>query len=340
MDKASIDTILAPVSDESACGNDLEYDPAFTALEACARSKAEQQFGDSIIPAVEPDWRLVSTQAVELMQRSKDVRVAVLAVRASTRMQGIQGFVQGIQTLRELLARYWQDIHPQLDASDNNDPTMRLNALAPLTDSDMLLQDLHEAKIGAARGAASLSVRDMEVAAGKLSARDGDTALTAAQVQGLLGDILTADPALKDICCTAADVVSQLQNMINERVGGDFAVDFKALRDVAAVVQHAAKSLDGTTSDDSGEQLASDAQSGNPGGNANRSVMGQLASRQDAIQTLDKVIRYLEQTEPGNPAPLLIKRAQRLIGVSFIDIMSDLAPDALGTIENITGRPP
>jgi len=63
-----------------------------------------------------------------------------------------------------------------------------------------------------------------------------------------------------------------------------------------------------------------------------------LRSRQDAISALDRVITYLEQTEPGNPAPLLIKRAQRLIGVSFLEIMSDLAPDALGSIENITGR--
>jgi type VI secretion system protein ImpA len=56
------------------------------------------------------------------------------------------------------------------------------------------------------------------------------------------------------------------------------------------------------------------------------------------LQTLDRVIRYLEQTEPGNPAPLLIARAKKLIGVSFLEIMADLAPNALDTIEAVTGK--
>ena len=54
----------------------------------------------------------------------------------------------------------------------------------------------------------------------------------------------------------------------------------------------------------------------------------------------DIQIDGLQRTEPGNPAPLLIQRAKRLVGVSFLDIMADLAPDALQSIENITGRPP
>lgn len=55
---------------------------------------------------------------------------------------------------------------------------------------------------------------------------------------------------------------------------------------------------------------------------------------------LDRVIRYLEQAEPGNPAPLLIERAKKLIGVSFLEIMANLAPNAMDTIETVTGRRP
>ena len=55
---------------------------------------------------------------------------------------------------------------------------------------------------------------------------------------------------------------------------------------------------------------------------------------------LDRVIAYLTKTEPGNPAPLLIERAKQLIGVSFLDIMANLAPNALETIETVTGRRP
>jgi len=66
-------------------------------------------------------------------------------------------------------------------------------------------------------------------------------------------------------------------------------------------------------------------------------VRGEIGTRQDAIQMLDRVIAYLERTEPGNPAPLLIERAKKLIGVSFLDIIANLAPDAMNTIEHVTG---
>lgn len=50
-----VEALQAPISEASPCGDDLEYDPAFTALAAAAQGKPEQQFGDTVIPAVEPE---------------------------------------------------------------------------------------------------------------------------------------------------------------------------------------------------------------------------------------------------------------------------------------------
>jgi type VI secretion system protein ImpA len=52
-----VETLLAPISAEAPCGENLEYDPAYVALEGLVRGKPEQQVGDKIIPAEEPDWR-------------------------------------------------------------------------------------------------------------------------------------------------------------------------------------------------------------------------------------------------------------------------------------------
>lgn len=330
--------ILAPVSEALPCGEDLEYDAAFTALEAAARPKAEQQFGDSVIPEVPPEWRSVQSQAQDLMQRTKDVRVAVLLLRAATRIDGITGFVTGLQVLNRLLEQYWEQIHPQLDADDDNDPTMRLNALAPLTDSEMVLRDLHEARIGTSRSLGPVLVRDVELAFGKLTPRDGEAVHSAAQIEGALGEIFESLPSAREACATAADGVTQLQANINSRVGSFQAVDFKPLRDIAIVAQQVARGSGTADQDASIQTDAGDDAQASGSAPARATLHGEIQSRQDALNTLDRVIRYLEQTEPGNPAPLLIKRAQRLIGVSFLDIMSDLAPDALSSIENITGR--
>ena len=105
-----IESLLAPISEASQCGDDLEYDPAFTALELAAKGKPEQQFGDTVIPAVDPEWPQVLDQAQTLLQRSKDVRPAVLWLRAATHLHDLNGFTLGLQLLTALVERYWADL--------------------------------------------------------------------------------------------------------------------------------------------------------------------------------------------------------------------------------------
>ncbi|MGE5171379.1 MAG: type VI secretion system protein TssA, partial [Rudaea sp.] len=66
-------------------------------------------------------------------------------------------------------------------------------------------------------------------------------------------------------------------------------------------------------------------------------AVGAMRSRQDALRALDAVCEFLSRNEPSNPAPLLIRRAQRLIGSDFLDIMRDLAPESLVQINAIAG---
>ncbi len=332
----SMAALLAPVSDALPCGEDLEYDAAFIALEVASRSKTEQQFGDSVIPAVEPEWRAVAEQAQELLRRTKDVRVAILLLRASTRLQGLAGFSMGLQLLSSLLDAYWDSVHPQLDVDDDNDPTMRLNAIAPLVDPEMALRDLHDARVGTARSLGVVTVRDIELAFGRLSPKDGQTSFTTTQVEGAISEIRATDPEALELGAGIRDQIDQLKALLDSRVGGAQQLDFKALRDIATLLRQTCSASPAEAESDSNAQ---DVTGQEP--EANRPAAGgsgQIRNRQDAMSTLDRVIAYLEQAEPGNPAPLLIKRAQRLIGVSFLEIMSDLAPEALGSIENITGR--
>jgi type VI secretion system protein ImpA len=55
------------------------------------------------------------------------------------------------------------------------------------------------------------------------------------------------------------------------------------------------------------------------------------------IVTLDKIIDYYRANEPSSPVPLLLQRAKRLVSVGFIDILRDIAPDALAQAEMVTG---
>ncbi len=334
----SVEALLNPISEELPSGSDLEYDPAYMALEADARPKAEQQFGDTVIPAVEPEWRSLIGSATDLLQRTKDVRVAVLALRAATRTQGMQGFALGLNLTVGLIERFWDTIHPQLDAEDNNDPTMRINALAPLTDSSMLLRDAYDCLVGTSRNVGPVRVRDIAIANNKLAAGSGDPGYSAAQIEGALQDIHAADPAALEAAISTAAAVQKLETIIEEKTGRSDTIDIKPLRTITHLLRQACQSATGAAGAEADGQDAGDGTGPSTGGGG--AIRGEINSRQDALLMLDKVISYLERSEPGNPAPLLIKRAKRLVGVSFMDIMADLAPDAVSSIQIVTGRPP
>lgn len=80
-------------------------------------------------------------------------------------------------------------------------------------------------------------------------------------------------------------------------------------------------------------------EAGQPAPEAPKPARGEITTRQDAVLMLDKIIAYLERTEPANPAPLLLRRAHRLMTMSFVDIIKDLAPESLAKIEALSGLP-
>ena len=338
----SIESLLSPISEALPSGDDLEYDAAFTALEADAQPKVEQQFGDTLIPAVEPEWRALTGRATDLLKRSKDVRVGVLTLRAATRTQGIEGFSLGLTLLVGLVDRFWDTLHPQLDADEDNDPTMRMNALAPLSDSSMVLRDLHDCVLGTSRAVGAIRVRDIAIVQNKLGATGKDPAYTLPQVTDALLDIYSTNPLVFEVAIGTAALAQQLETLIEAKTGRADQIDLKPLRAITHLLRNVCQATVSAANPEADAPAEPDAD-GNAAPGAARAVggpmRGEISTRQDALQMLDKVIAFLEKTEPGNPAPMLIKRAKRLVGVSFIDIMNDLAPDAINSIQNITGKP-
>ncbi|HEX5175868.1 MAG TPA: hypothetical protein VFV83_02510, partial [Chthoniobacteraceae bacterium] len=76
------------------------------------------------------------------------------------------------------------------------------------------------------------------------------------------------------------------------------------------------------------------AQNGGGGGSGN------IQSRQDVIRMLDKLCDYYSRAEPSSPVPLLLRRAQRLAEMNFLEIIGDLSPEALAPVQNVTGVKP
>lgn len=324
-----IEALLTEISPDAPCGADLEYDAEFMALDQAAQGKPEQQFGETIIPAVEPDWNDVRARAEALFSRTKDLRVAMLLTRASLNESGLAGLGEGLSLTRQLLTRYWDQVYPLVDAGD--DATMRLNVLSSLTDADGLLRDARASHVIPPGPKGRLTVRDVLVAQGKLPALPENT-LSLAQIQAMIreaGEAQSASVTAVQACLTAAN---ETQTLLNERLGTDRSLDLRPLIDLLSVL---AKTCDPAPAE--GAAAGEGAASVEPSAAGAVFAVGDIRSREDAIRALERVCEFIERAEPSNPAPLLIRRAQRLISKNFIEIIEDLAPGSLDTIKGIAG---
>lgn len=334
MNGLDVQALLAPISEERPCGDDLEYDAAFMALEDAARGKPEQQFGDTVIPAQDPDWRAMRQGALDLMNRTRDLRLAVHLLRADTRMNGFTGFAQGLQLIRGLLDQHWDHVYPMLDVDDDHDPTMRLNALAPLSDGETVLADLRQARIG--REPRGVTVRQLELAAGRAEPTEGELVLGEAAVREALAALMAEDADLAEALRSVHETVRGIEAVIGERAGGTAGPDLSPLRQMVRMIDDLVQ-----RASDGGEASATSVGEA-PGGAAEPGAPaaggpGVLRTREDVQRALDRVCEWIERHEPTNPAPLLIRRAQRLMGKNFLDIIRDLAPDGLSEVERIAG---
>lgn len=342
----TIEEWLQPVSSDSPCGPNLEYDADFLKLEEAARATPDQEFGrdggEAIrIQGANADWREVQRLAEGLLARSKDLRVAVYLCRALLHNEGFAGGVTGLALVEGLLETFWDGLHPELDADDNDDPTMRLNALVPLGALEAVVGDLRASFVLRSRSRGELRVRDIEIAQGRLPAASEGAALTEAQLAGLLAAAIDENPGLPKCAADGLACVRRIVGILGERVGEAFVPDLKllqaALYSVSKALGGAAPEAAGEASGEPGAEPA-DAPPGGPGRVAAVAVPGEIRSREDVMQTLGRLCDYLSRHEPTNPVQLVLRRAQRMMNMSFLELMQDLAPDGLTQAETVVGE--
>jgi type VI secretion system protein ImpA len=329
-----VGAVLAETREAPPCGRNLEHDLSFFELEEAARGKPEQRSGDAVKPAEDPNWSKVIDLAQAALLRSKDLRVAVHLTRALTGTEGIPGLATGLGLIHGLLERYWDGIYPLLEADHNNDPTERLNALAPLVDPDVAIKDLRDSHLINSREHGQLRARDIEVALGRLapSAKNPAPPRTMQQLHAQIAAAFANDRSVPSALREAHERAMAIQALVNDRVGSAGGVDLAPLlQPLACLLEACDTALGNRTVEGDGAQ-------GMAEGGARAAGPGELRTRADAVRMLEMVCRFMEQHEPSNPAPLLIRRAQRLVQMNFLEIVKDLMPDSLSTIEKLAGE--
>lgn len=344
MPTIDVEALLAEIAPGDPCGPDLEYDAEMRELEQASQGKPEQQIGETIVAAQQPDWRDVRRRATALLSRSKDLRIANILARALLHTEGFDGLAAGLGVMRGLIERYWETLHPRLDPDDNNDPTMRINIVMGLCDQTGTLVYVRNTPFVSAANLGRFSLRELSFAAGESTPPEGETAPSLATIEGAF-----LEAPLESITATATALdeglahLRELEAKLTDYVGSSNAPNLDPLRrlmyQAAKLVKEklAARtaSADSDVATASGEASASEGTSVSPA--AGRTLTGDIRSREDVVRALDKIVEYYGRFEPSSPVPILVKRCKRLVTASFEDIVRNLVPDAVNQLEVFKG---
>ena len=342
-----VEDLLAEISPDAPCGDDLEYG-AVDALTRLAQVKPEQQVGDTVVPAEEPDWGQVKRDALGLFGQTKDLRVAVMLADAAARTEGWPGFRDSLALLDGMVERYWADLYPALDEDEPDDFTMRVNVIIALSDSATTLQYLREAPlVESVMGRYSL--RDLMVAAGELSHAE-DSEQAAPERHAIEAAFRAADlervQEIADAVGETADLLSGFESRLMGLVGASSAPDLSPLSNLVARARKEVVACASLRADGGGvaqEEVADAlAQSGVVASGAGVPAgagggRGPIASRDDVRRVLEEICDYYRKHEPASPIPILLERAKTLINMEFLEIIKNIAPDGLTAVQNLRG---
>jgi type VI secretion system protein ImpA len=327
-----IAALVAPLSDEAPSGPDLSYYDERVEIEsAFERSVSVDSSGDDDTT----DWRAVIDQITSQAKRTRDMWLPIYLMRAAAASKRFELVVDGAELLAGLVEERWGDVHPQLDEYGfigRKTPCESLTRTGEFLGPLVRVPLIEHPRLGRFTGEDLIRFRDKGVSAEGYG-------MFRKVVEDMPPEDLQAILARFDSLVTA---LRRLDGVMTANAEGDTATNFRPTYDLldsirTALVAHVpGAEPDPAATDDLGDGWPADAggaDTGFGGGVALASgpgFSGTIRSRDEAIRALDAICAYFAAFEPGSPVPLALTRAREWIGLDFMSVLQDIAPNSLG----------
>ena len=333
---------LDPISVTQPTGIDIEYDARFIDIQSLVEGKPEQQYGDVIIEAQEPDWGTVEKLCRQILSESKDIRVFCFYAQALTANYGILGFKKGCEIIHANIGKYWEDLYPKLvDEEDNFDAFYRSGSIGLLIADSGIIQQLNESNIIYSPSKKSY-FKMKSVASILINNEDGSYP---GGKEKLIEDLRVAYQnnqeellVLKD----ALDFLINIESVFEENIK-DFHLDFSVIKKPLEVI--ASLLVRPSNFEENEQETPSIEKVAVPNDTVIRPVTDsqnlddiKIKDRADVKIVLEKLNIYFRLKEPSHPAPLFIERLQKLMDMNFYEMLKNISPDSLNNLDMIIGR--
>ena len=334
----NLDALLGVKDEGGPSGENLEYDSDFIQMEIAATPGQERQAGQEILAAEEPDFADMQAKALTIMERSHDMRAGAVLAGAALNLNGLIGLAEAVEYIRRCLEDYWDSSHPQLDADDDNDPTMRINAVGGLAASGTMLRWLRNAPLTKSRTFGRFSLRDVQIASGEAQPVEGESGPDRATVRAAFEDtdaeFLTAQVAAAKAIVGHVKAIDAKFSAETPGFGPDLDELTKMVQQIIRHLSEHVASPAGAEPEPEVDDTPAAAPARRAGGGG---APGAIETQRDVTAALDAIISYYRRAEPSSPIPLVLERAKRMVGADFMSIVKDMAPKGLENVLLIGG---
>lgn len=341
---------LEPVSELSPCGDDLELagDGDYFNYTIPADSRLPTQYldvtGKIVYDRSSINLDEETSQIRQLLDRSRDLRLLALLAQFGAATLSLDTFAAALVSMRELLDRHWDHVHP---VGEDGDFTMRKVALEAVDDRVRVAIPLSFAPLVRGKNAGIVTCRAIELAQHPELKREVEQPLqmTAVIEAFAEADNLAAAGHAIETVRKSMEALKGIRAIFLDKADFDqlpaFPNTLKALEDIEAAIRQASPALaqgEGPADEpapapvDARYGEAKPAESGLVAPATPSIPVEGPASHGEAIAMLEDIEAYFATKEPSSPALLLVHQARRLVGRPLIEALEALAGPQMETM--------
>jgi len=324
--------LLLPITPDQPCGESLEDTAllaSFDTFRLFGQAKpldTPPDAGENRIPkpVESPEWVEIRDKAQEALGRSKDLRLLAHLGTALLRTDGVPAFAETLTIASHWLETYWSQTYPLVD----EDAILRRNALNCFADQMAVVDGLRRLPLVSSREHGKFGLREIEIATGQQLPGATDARTDYEQIKAAFGSMPVEDlKRLHQSVIGAVAALKAIDAKMRDAAGTEAAPDFEPL---SVPLEKMVRAVGAQLALRPGHEAAGavGAEEGT-GASAGPTIAGVIKTRQDAIRALDAVADFFRHTEPSSPIPLFIDRAKRLVSKDFLEVLADIAPEAV-----------
>lgn len=352
-----INSLLEPVSAESAVGSDIRQDVSATSeysrirdARKGARAAERSNIFDNDSSAADEHWRTVLQLAPDILKsQAKDLEIASWYTEALVRRAGFQGLRDGFTLIRQMIEQYWDNLYPLPDEDGIATRVAALTGLNGEGAEGVLIAPMRSVPITqGARGPYSYWQYKQALDAQRITDDQGRADLIAKNgfsVDDIQAAVDQSDQTfyvdLRDDVRDALDEYKRISQLLDERCGIHDSPPasniINTLGEILGAITHVGRLKLPQAAEESaaGTDHSDDAGAASPA----TTNMGPIKSRDEAFRQLAQISQFFRQTEPHSPVSYVIEKAVKWGNMPLGDLIQELIPDSSSrnTFGSLTG---